>query len=310
MDAITARNFLASGEINQANAVMTMETLSIITMQLSRQTKSPKFNSDTFRALSFLISNTHQRSTTDIMSDLIGESIQMATKHAKKELEEVMEQITTVVITTGSTMDEFRDECHNIAMELKEAADAIIASATAKSEVRAERSGTIERRSEEGEDTYASRAKRAIPTSHANVVAKAELQKRKRRLAKTYVHAMSENELVEKANIAIELMNQGDIEKSEGARFVGVNKANGAGELVYKMNAVKAAEWIRGKEAMKQFIGKMGLTMDHKVQTYEVVIDWVPTSFNVEQKEGWTSIKLASRLHNMALQIEKTPIRP
>ncbi|KAF8804566.1 hypothetical protein BYT27DRAFT_7213740 [Phlegmacium glaucopus] len=166
-------------------------------------------------------------------------------------------------------------------MQLKEAADAIIASATAKSEVRAERSGTIERRSEEREDTYASRAKRVIPTSHANVVAKVELQKRKIRLAKADgmagedIYAMSEKELVEKANITIKLMVECDIEKPEGAR---------------------------GKEAMRQFIGKMGSTMDHKAQTYEVVIDWVPTLFNVEQKEAWTSIEFASGLHNMVIQ--------
>ncbi|KAF8806702.1 hypothetical protein BYT27DRAFT_7257390 [Phlegmacium glaucopus] len=181
-------------------------------------------------------------------------------------------------------------------MELKEAADAIIASATAKSEVRAERSGTIERRSEEGEDTYASRAKRAIPTSHANVVAKAELQKRKIRLARADgmagedIHAMLEKELVEKANIAIELMNKCDIEKPEGARFVGVNKANRAGELVYKMNSVKAAEWIRGKEVMRQFIGKMGLTMDHKAQTYEVPHNRLGTNIVQRRTKGGMDI--------------------
>ncbi|KAF8799539.1 hypothetical protein BYT27DRAFT_7120539 [Phlegmacium glaucopus] len=307
-DVTTARNFLANGELDQDNAALTIETLSVITMHLLQQTKSPKFNSDTFRALSFLISDTHQRSTPDVISDLIGESIQLATKHVKKELEEVVEQMTTVAITTGSTMDEFQDECHNIAMELKEAADTIIASATVKSEMRAEKSGTIKRSSDEREDTYTSRARRAIPTLHANVVVKAELQKRKIRLAKADgmagedIYTMLEKELVEKVNIAIELMDKCDIEKPEGVRFIGVNKANGAGELVYEMNSVKAVEWIRGKEVMRQFIGKMGSTMDHKAQTYEVVIDWVPTSFNVEQKEAWTSIKIASRLQNMVIQ--------
>lgn len=109
------------------------------------------------------------------------------------------------------------------------------------------------------------------------------------------VEEMSEKQLVEKANMAMLLMNDQE-EKPVSANFIGANKERGTGGVVYEMNSNEAVEWITKTKMMKTFLAKMGFMVDYKAKMFEVVVDWIPTTFKVDQPEVWRAIEYTSRL--------------
>ncbi|KAF8227499.1 hypothetical protein L208DRAFT_1379717 [Tricholoma matsutake] len=112
---------------------------------------------------------------------------------------------------------------------------------------------------------------------------------------------LTEKQLVEKANVALDLMGLQAEDKPEGTWFMGVSKLNGVGGVMYEMDSEEAAEWLKGGEVMKAFIAKMGSTADYRAQTYEVVVDWVLTTLNMGQMGALESIEQASGLQTAAI---------
>ncbi|KAF8806929.1 hypothetical protein BYT27DRAFT_7100428, partial [Phlegmacium glaucopus] len=241
---------------------------------------------------------------------MIAKSISTATKRTRTELEDATEQLTEASLIIYTTVNELREEHHSIIVELKGALEAAeIAGAVGKEGQKRGYTRTNADGIEESTETYAERTRRFIPTPHAQVVAKAELQKRRVQMTRAAgmegdrTNELSKKQLVEKANMAIELMDIPASTKPEEARFVGANKMNGqaSGDIIYEMNLSVAAEWIKEKEVMTLFIGEMGSTVDFRAQTFEVVFDWVPTSFKLEHKETWASVELASGIRGTAI---------
>jgi len=112
---------------------------------------------------------------------------------------------------------------------------------------------------------------------------------------------LTEKQLVEKANVALDLMGLQAEDKPEGTRFVGVSKLNGVGGVMYEMDSEEAVEWLKGGNVMKVFIAKMGSTADYRAQMYEVVVDWVPMMLDMGQMGVLESIEQASRLQMAAI---------
>ncbi|KAF8801029.1 hypothetical protein BYT27DRAFT_7116186 [Phlegmacium glaucopus] len=194
---------------------------------------------------------------------------------------------------------------------MKEAIEKAVAEAEAKREIETrEHIRNKEHEEKAHTDTYTDRTRRSIPVSHAKEVAKAELQKWRVRMTEAVgmlgegIQELTEKQLVEKANLAIGLMDDTEMSRPAGAKFVGANKSNGqgVGEVMYEMNTKEAADWIRESDTMKTFISKMGSTVDYRAQTHEVVFDWVPTSFNIESKEVWEAIEIASGIRTEGIQ--------
>ena len=79
---------------------------------------------------------------------------------------------------------------------------------------------------------------------------------------------------------------------------MGENKERGSGGVTYELNSEEAAEWLREKMTMADFLMKMGSTVDFKEQTYKVVIDWILVYFGIEQQDGWRAIKQVNGLEN------------
>jgi hypothetical protein len=126
------------------------------------------------------------------------------------------------------------------------------------------------------------------------------MQKRQVRLVKAAglegdgMAELTEKQLVEKANVALDLMGLQAEDKLTGTRFVGVSKLNGTGGVMYEMDSEEAAKWLKGGDVMKAFIAKMGSTADYRAQTYEVVVDWVPTMLDMGQMGALESIEQVS----------------
>jgi len=130
-----------------------------------------------------------------------------------------------------------------------------------------------------GGGTYADQVKKAIPTPHVSAIAKGEMQKRRVLLVRAIgmegevMGDLTEKKMVEKANLALEMMGTLAKEKPDKAKFVGASRMNGTGGVLYEMNEEGAAEWLRKAKVMELFVAKMGSMIEFKAQTYEIIVD-------------------------------------
>ena len=156
--------------------------------------------------------------------------------------------------------------------------------------------------------SYADRVRKGIPAAHATAVARAETQKRKIRLIKATgmvgegMSELMEKQLVEKANIALGLMAEGEESRPEVVKFVGASKERGLGGVMYEMNTTEAATWLKEKTTMSDFLNNMGSTMDFKDQMYDVVVNWIPVSIKTEQPSAWRAVEKTSGLKKISNQ--------
>lgn len=309
-DVATATEYLIDGDYKSEDDELTLDFLSIIAMQLSQQTKlSAKQASEGFRALSYLIFDLHQKRTVEVITDVIAKAISVATKRVRDELDVATEQLASAVVTSTNTVGELREECQSVVAELKDAVEEVT---TSLGNVEAVHKRGAQSVGEGGTDaavgSYANRVKGKVPAMHATVVAKAELQKRKIRLIKATglggdgLGDLTEKQWVEKANIALSLMEGHEEDKPDAVSFVGVTKEREDRGVIFEMNSWEAAGWLRDKRVMAAFLAKMGSTVDFKGQTYEVVVDWVPVSFAVEDPLAWKSVERSNDLRESAIQ--------
>jgi hypothetical protein len=248
-DAESARAYLMHGAYVVEGAETSMDMLSTVALQLSQMQKLLKPAMEAFRALAFLIDDAHQKQFGGMMTDLVEKSLDTMLGRAKSTMEEASDNL----LSATNTMDEFREECQRLTADLKEATEEAVEMIGDVPGRRAE-----ERREKSpapmGEGTYADRVRRNTappPPMHAVVIARGEMQKRRVRLVKAAglegdgMAELTEKQLVEKANVALDLMGLQAEDRLEGTRFVGVSKLNGAGGVMYEMDSEEAAEWLK-----------------------------------------------------------------
>ena len=113
---------------------------------------------------------------------------------------------------------------------------------------------------------------------------------------------LTEKQMVEKANLALEIMGTLAEEKPDKVKFVGASRMNGTGGVLYEMNEEGAAEWLRKVKVMELFMAKMGSMIDFRAQTYEIIVDWVPTTLDITQAGALEIIEQTSGLSEMAIR--------
>ena len=120
-DVDSAMEYLITGDLKEEEDELSFESLSIIAMQLSQQSRFPKHASDAFRALSYLIFDLQQKCTVGETTDAIAKAVSVATKRVRNELEEATEQVSAVAITANNTAEELCEECRVLVAELRDA---------------------------------------------------------------------------------------------------------------------------------------------------------------------------------------------
>ncbi|KAJ7729998.1 hypothetical protein DFH07DRAFT_969314 [Mycena maculata] len=92
---------------------------------------------------------------------------------------------------------------------------------------------------------------------------------------------LMEKELVVKGNIALvgAITFLGDNTVLQGAAFVGAQQVR-SGAVLFHLNSVSAADWIRAPQRMAAFLSELGGTAVYKPRLYSVVVEFVPTTFN------------------------------
>lgn len=317
VDVVTATEYLVNSDFKSEDDELTFEFLSVIAMQFSQQPKlSAKKASEAFKALSYLILELHHNDTTGAITDAVARAVSQATNRVRAEMEEATELMSATAITSNNTAEEMREECRSVVMELKGAMEEVtVMVENAGVKLRLEAQGVGGGRRQNDADSYADSVKKRVPTMHAPVVARAELQKKRIRLIKATgmggdgLGDLTEKQWVEKANMALTLMVGQDENKPEVVTFVGVSKEREGRGVIFELNTGEAAGWLKDKRVMSGFLAKMGSTVDFKMQTYEVVVDWVPVSFEVEQPAAWKSVERSNNLRESAIQ-EATWIKP
>ena len=219
------------------------------------------------------------------ITDVIAKAVSIVTKMIHDKLVEAMEQLVIAAAESNKAGELLQMGCQETIKKLKELA---VGTAKVLVEERLQRKeGWIDVREEgmgELGRTYTERLKKGIPIVHASAVAKAEIQKRRIRLIKATgmvgegMSMLTEKQLVEKANLALALM-ETDMERKPGVvKFIGASKDRGIGGVTYELNSMEVTEWIKGKTVMSAFLANMGSMTDYKEQTYKVVMDWVPVT--------------------------------
>ena len=329
-DPDSAIALLVEGDYKSEDDELTLDFLSIIAMQLSQRVKLTAFQaSEAFKALSYLILDLHQKRTVGVITDVIAKSVSLATKRVREELEEVTEQLTVATVASTNVTVELGTDCRTVLHELREAVVEAVTALENAGALVVHQQEMIQKREEGARaaivtdaSTYADRVKAKVPAVHATMVAKAELQKRKIRLTKAAglggneMGDLTEKQWVEKANMALELMvgdqhedEVPDILKPIKTSFVGVSKEREGRGVILEMNSGEAAGWLRGKQVMAAFLAKMGSTVDFQAHTYEVVVDWVPVSFEAQEPAAWKRVEQSNGLRESAIQ-EAAWIKP
>ena len=101
-DADTAMAYLITGDLKSEDDELSFESLSIIAMQLSQQSR--QHASEAFKALSYLIHDLQQKRTIGEITDVIAKAVSAATKRVRNELEEATEALTARVAHRAVTV--------------------------------------------------------------------------------------------------------------------------------------------------------------------------------------------------------------
>jgi len=104
-DAETARTYLMNRAYVIEGAETNIEMLSTVTLQLSQMQKLLKSAMEAFQALAFLIDRAHQKQFIGMMSDIVEKSLDTVLGNAKLDMEEVMGNLLSVVISATNTVD-------------------------------------------------------------------------------------------------------------------------------------------------------------------------------------------------------------
>jgi hypothetical protein len=107
---------------------------------------------------------------------------------------------------------------------------------------------------------------------------------------------LTEMVLVEKANTAIDLMADAYPGCPPMAKlFVGAQKL-ARGRILYQMASEEAANWLRCEDVRKGFIDHYGMPVKVREQGYNVILEYVPISFNPSSHHVQVAIEAVNEL--------------
>jgi hypothetical protein len=140
-----------------------------------------------------------------------------------------------------------------------------------------------------------------IPAEHAATIAKGDMRERQivvqtdSQASAQSLTSLTEKELVEKANIALELMTTDPREKPAGATFVSALKTK-TGSVIYTLNSEPAARYLRKDKTMREFIRSYGGTSTAAPRTCQLIVEFVPVDFQPEDRDAWQRVEQASNM--------------
>ncbi|KAF8208956.1 hypothetical protein K438DRAFT_1573307 [Mycena galopus ATCC 62051] len=88
--------------------------------------------------------------------------------------------------------------------------------------------------------------------------------------------------------------------KREGAGFAGAKRlANGG--VVFDCKDEDMAGWLKGREVMSQFLGKLGATCVYRPRRTELIAEMLPVEAKIEEQGMWRVVERDSGLTQGAI---------
>ena len=149
--------------------------------------------------------------------------------------------------------------------------------------------------------TYAAVAQAATNSEHADIIARG-LNADKKLLIftdKTLPNAdhtdLTEKDLVTKANMALELMDNTPTNKLEIVSFITTKKLRN-GNVLFQLNSTQATAWLRNLDIQKEFLLTYSSNANIHNKLHHIIAELVPISF-----DHWTS----NTMYIIALDTQK-----
>lgn len=136
--------------------------------------------------------------------------------------------------------------------------------------------------------TYAAVSQRFLPPSHVSVLAKHNERARQIIIQPApdvpetlSLRSLSELELITKATLAFNSVDQGVSPAPENLRFVGAKKL-AAGGIILDLNSADAASWFKGPAICGAFMQHFSAMSSMKDLDFRVLIEFVPIAFTLD----------------------------
>ena len=107
---------------------------------------------------------------------------------------------------------------------------------------------------------------------------------------------LSESELVEKAKLAYEQLEQASGDAETQISFVGARKLHNGG-VIYEMGSTEAAQWLKGKTNMTNFLQVFSATSIIKHRAYSIIAEYIPLTFDPTERGQIAEIKRVNGLN-------------
>jgi hypothetical protein len=91
---------------------------------------------------------------------------------------------------------------------------------------------------------------------------------------------LTEKDLVVKANMALNLMGIEAADQPKNTKFIGAKKLQN-GNMLYQLDTVEVAKWMKQLEVQKAFMEQYGGTSHIQNKLFYTVAEFVPTTFDV-----------------------------
>ena len=135
----------------------------------------------------------------------------------------------------------------------------------------------------------AAAAKTHIPLAHVSAVAKQDERKCQIIIqpdpdSRESFRALSELEIIVKATLAYDAIEQGEDAAPSDLRFVGARKL-AAGDIILDLNTVQAADWLKKAGTRPLFMQKFSATSTFKEHEYRVLAEFIPSPFRMTNSQ-------------------------
>ena len=201
-----------------------------------------------------------------------------------KELREVIDlnNLSATIITR--VIDEVKEDLHSTAQYM---------TTTAEELVDAAKNAPTQPLPPSQAFTYADAARQKLPSMAA---AKCLVQTKTIKIMPPHndptasFKDLDENILIKKASLTLELIRKLDTTLPEDVEFISARKTS-QGHILYKVDSVETAEWLRSPEGSKVFISKFGSDVSLAAKPFPILVEFVPIHFNTDEPSALREVE-------------------
>ena len=302
--------FLQSREYLVPDTQADLLTLAHVLFQLGvPTTRTPKIVTDGIRAVAFLIADAAAQQMAGEITTLVKSQLQDHLGEFNDSVEtmrDAVEHVSGATMQLTDKIDEFRKDFQDVADQLTETTLELsqttqdlttkTSSPTPTPTIATTPESTTSPPYQSGPASYAAIASRQIDPAHADVIARsANAEKQILILAnKTNPEAppsdLTEKDLVTKANLALELMDDPGTNKPTAITFIAAKKLQND-NVLYQLNSPQAAKWLRNPKVQATFLQSYSSTAHIRNKLYHVIVEFAPTSFLADSPQAHTTLE-------------------